>query len=125
MKITFDYLKSHPNHNFVFGDNLIHRGYKGAAIFRDFPNALGFSTKKYPDYEADSYYRPSEYKPFFSRMLKKFEERIKSTPEKTYLITALGSGLANRYHIWEEVVQPGLEILRKYPNVIFLWEVKE
>jgi hypothetical protein len=122
MQVTLEFLRSHPDHIFVFGDNLLHRGCKGAAIFRYEPNALGFVTKKYPDYAHDSYYRPSEYRSFFSRMLNKLEVRIKATPEKTYLITALGSGLANRYHIWEEVVQPGLEVLRKYPNVIFLWE---
>jgi hypothetical protein len=122
MQITAEYLRKHPKCIFVFGDNTLRRGKKGAAILRDEINAYGFITKKYPNYNPESYYYPKEYTKVFAEELFHLENMIVNLPEITFLISQLGSGLANRYHIWEEIVQPGLEVLRKYPNVKFLWE---
>ena len=52
--ITRDFVKSHPNWIFVFGDNELRRGFGGQAKeMRGEPNSLGIRTKKYP---SDKYY---------------------------------------------------------------------
>jgi hypothetical protein len=122
MRVTREYLRKNPNHIFVFGDNLLRRGKGGAAVLRDEPNTYGFVTKKAPNNKDESFYKPEEYMDEFLWELNMLERCIRSCPKNIWLITPLGSGLANRYRIWEEIIQPGLEVLRKYKNVIFLWE---
>ncbi len=121
MNITKEYLRENPDHIFVFGDNLLGKGHGGAAALRDEPNSIGFITKKAPDNNDKSFYRPVEYKLIFEQELDGLIDYIKTQPEKTFLITQLGSGLANRYKIWEKIIQPGIECLRQYPNVKFLF----
>lgn len=123
--VSTQYLRENPDHIFVFGDNKIGRGKKGAAIHRDEPNAYGFVTKKRPSYANDAYYKPREYKDVFDKELSKLIALIEANPTKTYLISRLGSGLANKYKIWEKVIEQGLEPLRKYPNVKFLFREGE
>ena len=122
MKVGLKYLRENPDHIFVFGDNTLRRGKKGAAMMRDEPNAYGFITKKYPSYANDAYYKPSEYKQVFEKELNKLQYMIELHPESTFLISQLGSGLANKYGIWGKVISKGLESLRKYNNVKFLFE---
>jgi len=121
MQITKEYLREHPDRVFVFGDNTIGKGYGGAAVLRDEPNTLGFLTKKFPNNNDASFYRPEEYKKIFDQEMEDLIWWIKAYYHKTFLISQLGSGLANKYHIWEEVIRPGLEVLKKYPNVKFLF----
>ncbi len=123
--ITRQYLREHPDHIFVFGDNIIKQGYEGAAALRDAPNTYGFITKRFPDNLIDASYTPRSYIWFFPEELLKLGNAIKEHPDKLFLISQLGSGLANRHCIWEKVIKSGIEILRNYPNVIFLWEVDE
>ena len=111
---------------FVFGDNLLRAGCGGAAILRDHPRATGFITKKYPSHREDSYYKVEEYRPVFEKELRQLETTIRQSPEITFYISQLGGGLANRHKIWENIVRDGLEkALRKYHNVVFLWEKNE
>ena len=56
MIITKEYLRNNLNNMFVFGDNLLRRGYAGAASLRDEPNAYGFITKKAPNNDDKSFY---------------------------------------------------------------------
>lgn len=120
--ITKKYLKNHPNHVFVFGDNTVRKGYKGGALLRSEPNSYGFITKKYPNNQSTSFYRPEEYEKIFWQELKLLEQLIEREAEKTFLISQLGGGLANRYHIYEKVIAPNLkEELKQYPNVEFLF----
>lgn len=119
--ITSKYLRENPDIVFVFGDNLIHKGKGGAASLRDEPNTYGFITKKYPNNNDSSFYRPSEYFPVFLRELRKLSNEIRGHPEKIYLISKLGSGLANKYHIYEKVIEAGLESLSEnLPNIVIL-----
>lgn len=46
IQITDQLLNNNPNALFVFGDNLIRKGYGGAAALRDHPQAFGFVTSK-------------------------------------------------------------------------------
>lgn len=119
--ITKEYLNINKNHIFVFGDNLKRIGYGGAAILRNEPNTYGFITKKSPDNKDKSFYKPEEYKLIFQEQMKDLIQVIEHSPNKIFLISKLGAGLANKYNIWEEVIQPGIQILKKYPNVRFLF----
>lgn len=121
MKITKKYLRENPNHIFVFGDNFIQKGFGGAAILRGEPNTYGFITKKYPNNNDSSFFKPEEYKEIFENQLDKLIKEIENNPNKTYLISKLGGGLANRYHIFEKVICPKIFILKKYLNVKFLF----
>ncbi len=119
--ITAEYLQSHPEVVFVFGDNFQRRGKKGAAILRSEPNAYGFVTKKAPNNNDESFFRPADYIGVFWLEMAKLIKEVGDHPEKTYLVSKLGAGLANRYHIYEKVIQPVLVSLRnQYPNVVLL-----
>jgi len=120
-KITKSYLRKNPNHIFVFGDNLQRFGKGGAAVLRDEPNAYGFITKKAPNNNNGSFYRPEEYQEKFNTELKRLKKIITREINKTFLISKLGEGLANKYNIFEKVIQPGLEELREFDNVKFLF----
>ena len=121
MIITKEYLRNHLNHIFVFGDNTIRRGYGGAAALRDEPNTYGFITKKFPDNEVSSFYTVDEYKKIFENELFLLEEEILKHPDKLYLISPVGSGLANKFGIFEAIIDEGLKYLKKYINVKFLY----
>lgn len=118
--ITSKFLRENPDVVFVFGDNTIRRGKGGAAKLRDETNTYGFITKKYPNNRDDSFYRPDEYKGVFRSEMGKLIKEIESNPGKTYLIPKIGSGLANKYHIYEKIIKPGLEKLKEYDNIILL-----
>lgn len=120
MKITKSYLRNNPNHVFVFGDNLKRKGYGGAATLRDEPNTYGFITKKAPNNNDGSFYRPDEYKEKFDVELKRLIKEIEKNPDKVYLISQLGGGLANKYGIYQKVIKNGLTILEKFDNVRFV-----
>jgi len=116
--ITKEYLSNNPDHIFVFGDNKLRYGLGGAAMLRYMKNSYGFITKRAPDNKASSFYKPSDYISTFNKELAKLVERIESEPEHTFLISKLGSGLANKYNIYEKIIKPELEKLaEKYDNV--------
>lgn len=120
--ITKKYLIDHPDHIFVFGDNLDRKGYGGAAQFRCMDNVYGFITKKHPDNLDTSFYLPKEYLPVYAQEIIDLMKQIESNPDYTFLISKLGAGLANRYNIFEEVIEPNIkEDLKDYNNVRFLW----
>lgn len=124
VSITEQYLIEHPNEIFVFGDNLLRTGYGGAAALRDLPNTYGFVTKKKPDNNDDSFYRPDEYWEVFEKEFRLLEDKLVSDLAKTFLISKLGSGLANRYKIWEDVIRDRIKELEIYPNVRFLYNAE-
>jgi hypothetical protein len=119
--ITAKYLIDNPTHIFVFGDNSLHRGTKGAAALRYHSNSYGFITKKYPSYKDDAYYKPKEYELIFKRELDKLIDIIKHSPNNLFLISMLGAGLANKYHIFEKVIEPQIKDKLDFQNVKFLW----
>ena len=121
MIVTVQLLRSKPETIFVFGDNLIRKGYGGAAKLRDEPNAYGFVTKKYPDNRDESFYKPEEYRHVFNDEMIKLIRNIGYNPSKEFWISKLGSGLANKYNIWEEVIEPKIHILKMFKNVKFLF----
>ncbi len=121
MVVTEEYLKQNPNHVFVFGDNCLRKGKGGAAKLRDLPNTYGFITKKTPGWKNEDFYEPVEFESIFLNELIKLQMLISLTPNKKYLISKIGAGLANRYKIWEKVIEPNIKKQLSFDNVIFLW----
>lgn len=122
MIITAAYLRSNPEHIFVFGDNTERKGKSGAAALRDEPNIYGVITKKYAHHNPDAFYTPMEYTSIFYQELKKLKREIINNPNKIYLISKIGSGVANKHQIFETVIEPVLKKqLQSYLNVKFLW----
>lgn len=59
--ITRSFVKAHPDHIFLFGDNLAGKGFGGqAAAMRGEPNAVGIPTKKYPSNSSEAFFCDSE-----------------------------------------------------------------
>jgi len=120
--ITREYLISHPDHIFVFGDNLLRKGKGGAAILRDEPNTYGFITKKYPDNNDKSFYTPDEYYDVYQKQIDALRGLMMANSEKVFLISKLGAGLANRYSIFEKIIEPNIrKDLSMFDNKKFLW----
>lgn len=118
--ITSKFLRENPDIIFVFGDNLVRSGKGGAAKLRDEPNTYGFLTKKYPNNKDSSFFRPKEYKSIFYREFLFLIKEIKKNKNKIYIISKLGSGLANKYRIYEKIIEPNLKRLKSLKNVIIL-----
>ena len=121
--ITKEYLEAHPKEVFVFGDNTIRRGLGGAARLRDMPNVYGFITKKFPNNNPPSFYTKEEYRSTFESEMTKLIAIITTNPDRTFLISRLGGGLANRHKIFENIIKPGLMSLIQYKNVKFLFNL--
>ena len=123
IKITQEFLDNNLDTYFVFGDNLERWGHGGAAKLRDHPHAIGFITKKFPDNKDNSFYKPEEYSSVFFEELEKLKRIIEKRPDKTFYISQLGGGLANRYYIWQKLIRHNLvRTLEKFKNVIFCWD---
>ncbi len=121
--VTKQFLDENPNAVFVFGDNLRRVGYGGAAALRDHPQTYGFITKKNPDNMDESFYRPESYAINFLVYMVELQLFIEKNMDKTFYISQLGGGLANRYQIWEKIINPGLKkYFSHYDNIVFLWD---
>jgi hypothetical protein len=122
IKITQEFLDTNPNAYFIFGDNLERWGRGGAARLRDHPHAIGFITKKFPDNKDNSFYKPEEYSSVFFEELEKLKRIIEARPGKTFYVSQLGGGLANKYFIWQKLIRHNLvKVLDNYKNVVFCW----
>ena len=120
-QVTEEFLKDHDECVFVFGDNLERKGKGGAAALRHLENTYGFVTKKAPNNEDASFFKVGEYRRVFSLELEKLSKFIESNPSKVFLVSKIGSGLANRNSIFEKVIKPQLETaLNRFKNVIML-----
>ena len=90
---------------------------------RDEPNTYGFVTKKAPTHNSSDSYKPEEYSSKYEVEIKRLKKEIEKSPTKTFLISKLGAGLANKYGIWEKIIRPNIrKDLSQYQNVKFLWE---
>ncbi len=118
-KITPEWLRQNSRCVFVFGDNTLHIGMGGAAACREEPNTYGFITKRKPDGEDTSYYNKHTYQAVLEEEMQKLVKEIGAHPEKTFLISKLGAGLANKFNIRAMIIM-ALEPLKKYKNVVFL-----
>jgi len=120
--ITEQYLNENPNVIFVFGDNTLGKGKAGAAVLRDHPQALGFITKKFPSNHDGAFYNPVTYQVVYYQQVMNLKNTIRKNPDKTFLISKLGGNLANKFGIFEKIIEPNLKKdLSEYSNVVFLW----
>jgi hypothetical protein len=119
--ITKEYLRSNPDRIFVFGDNTLRIGKGGAAVLRDEPNTYGFITKKQPDNLDTSFFKPEEYKDVYSYEKNKLIKLIEIHTDKIFMISKLGAGLANKYNIFETIIEKDIKSLSIYANVEFLF----
>ena len=122
-KVTKKYLDDRPNSIFIYGENILKKGCGGAARLRYHTQSYGFITKKYPNHNmAEAYYMPSNYRVVFEKEVSALINMIKKNPDKEFLISKLGAGLANAYKIFEHIIEPDLPIkLKEFSNVKFLW----
>jgi hypothetical protein len=121
-KITREFLRTHPNFIFVYGDNYLRIGLGGGASLREEPNTYGFITKKKPSNEDNAFFKPDEYSAIYRYEISKLRHYIKSHPQNLFLISKLGSGLANKYRIFEYIIEPHIKKdLLDLENVHFLW----
>lgn len=119
--ITEIWLENHPECIFVFGDNNLRRGTSGAAKLRDVVNSYGFITKQLPCNQDNCFFKPNEYLPIYKREINLLSSIINSEPNKTFLITKLGAGLANRFRIFEHIIAPHIKNDLQHKNVVWLW----
>ena len=69
--------------------------------------------------EESSYY-PEEYRPVFQQEMQRLLQHIEDHPDKIYLISKLGSGLANSHFIFQEVIQEPLQELSRNHQRVYL-----
>ncbi len=114
-------LDKNPTWIFVFGDNTIRKGLGGAAKLRYHPQSYGFITKIKPTYDDKDFYRPEEYSKIYRQEIDKLVKEIIAKPKHTFLISMVGAGLANKYKIFDQVIEPNIKKDLNYSNVCFLW----
>jgi hypothetical protein len=120
--VTQKFLRDNLDICFIFGDNKAGFGLGGAAALRYEPNTYGFVTKIFPDNRDVSFYRPAEYLPVYLKEIEKLKNFIARGEYKCYLISKLGGGLANKYGIWEKIIEPNIrKDLEEFNNVIYLF----
>jgi len=92
-KITREYVREHPEKIFVFGDNVLEKGFGGQAKeLRGEPNAYGVPTKKYPSMRAESFFTDTELMAnilLIDRAIAKIP-----TDGREIVVLPLGTGLA-------------------------------
>jgi hypothetical protein len=92
---TPNYLRSHSNIIFVFGDNLLRKGKEAQAIIRDLPNAVGLTSKRTPDHCPNAYMTgtDSDYADVTSD-LALIEGLASAGKQLVFPSTGIGTGLA-------------------------------
>jgi hypothetical protein len=124
--VTEKFLNEDPASYFVYGDNMQRKGLGGAAKLRNHPRAIGFITKKAPAHESGACFKPEEYASIFFDQLRQLAEHVRNNPGVKFYISKLGSGLANRYWIWERIISHNLQDeFEDCDNVIFCWDRNE
>jgi len=96
--VTRDYVRANPYKIFLFGDNLLRRGYGGqASAMRDEPNAIGIPTKKKPTNEPDAFFTDAEFDQNKAAIDKAFSELARYEDGTIMVIPSagLGTGVAD------------------------------
>ena len=96
--ITREYVRANADKIFLFGDNLLRKGYGGqAGAMRDEPNAVGIPTKKKPSNAPDAFFSDTEFGQNKNAIDLAFSELDGRAKGKVIVIPAagLGTGLAD------------------------------
>ena len=95
--ISREYLRANPHKVFLFGDNLLGRGYGGQArAMRGEPNAIGIPTKKKPTNQADAFLTDVEFDQNKEAIDKAFGRLFRLEVNSVIVVPSagLGTGLA-------------------------------
>lgn len=96
--ITRKFVRANTNKIFLFGDNLLGRGYGGQArAMRGEPNAVGIPTKKKPTDRPDAFFSDAEFEQNKAAIDRAFA-RLNGYSAGTEVVipaAGLGTGLAN------------------------------
>jgi hypothetical protein len=58
----------------------------------------------------------------FFEELEKLKRVVEARQDKTFYVSQLGGGLANKYFIWQKLIRHNLvKVLENYKNVVFCW----
>lgn len=117
--VTREFLRNNRHCIFVFGDNLMRVGVGGAASLRDEPNTYGFITKIFPSNKLEAFYYRSTYKTQFMRETDKLTQLINIYQNRLWLVSKVGSGLANKFGIYD-IIKPWREKLPTLFNNVHL-----
>ena len=93
--ITRSFVREHPDHIFLFGDNLARRGFGGqAAQMRSEPNAIGIPTKKLPSNTEEAFFTDAELEQNKAAIDRAFDRlyRMSWTFEQVIVIPSDGLG---------------------------------
>jgi hypothetical protein len=99
--ITRQDLKNNPNTIYVFGDNLVGKGFGGQAKeMRGEPNALGIPTKRTPEHNKEALFTDidlecEEVKTKIDNAFIKLHLHLKNGGNVIYPEDGIGTGLAN------------------------------
>jgi hypothetical protein len=95
--ISRKYVRANPAKIFLFGDNLLGRGYGGQArAMRGEPNAIGIPTKKMPANHSDAFFTDAEFEQNKTAIDLAFG-RLAGLSDSTEIViplAGLGTGLA-------------------------------
>lgn len=106
--ITRDIVRANPEKIFLFGDNLLRRGYGGQAKeMRDEPNAIGIPTKKKPSSARGSFFTDNE----FDYNIKVINKAFNMIPEDCTVVIPL-AGIGTGYAKLKEKAPLTFEYLK-------------
>ena len=97
--ITDEFLNTHPECVFVFSDCLARRKLGGSPILKRRLNVVGFVVKKFAYNRDDSFFTQEEYQSVFKEEKAMLENLIKKNPDRLFLISNIGGGMANAHGI--------------------------
>ena len=111
---------NHPEDIYIFGDNLIGRGYGGQAIIRNCHNTFGIPTKRLPSHSEDAYFSDQfdEYEAVKERIEKLLALKF-SKADITFVFPedGLGTGLSKMNIKSPQLFKYMNEQLNKYFSV--------
>lgn len=110
-RYTREYIRSHPDWLFVFGDNLAREGFGGQAKeARGKPNAIGIAAKRKPTMEPDAFLTDADYDQWFAAekpTINRLYDAAKRGRTIIWPLDGIGTGLAglekNAPSIWTEL----------------------
>ena len=111
-------VRSQPDTLFVFGDNILRKGYGGqAAAMRGEPNSVGIPTKKAPSNQDAAFFTDGDFeaaKIEIDLAISRLKEHLKSGGLVVWPEDGIGTGLADLENrapeIWEYLEECRLQI---------------
>ncbi len=95
MSITRSFIQSHRSWLFIYGDNLIHRGYGGQAKeCRGESNTIGIPTKRFPSMSPLAFFSDEDFESITITMDHALFDVNLSSYEKIIVLPHIGEGRA-------------------------------